>query len=124
MANEVKQMTEQDRLEAIQFFENKLKSESEDNKFYELALEALRKHSVLMNITDKLEELACDEPNTSKAQGLCLATDTIDEMLVNMFIGCENYEEIKQIVNDDWEKGYQHSETLNRIKEVINNNKN
>ena len=47
-------MTEQDRLKAIQFFENKLKSESEDNKFYELALEALRKHSVLMNITDKL----------------------------------------------------------------------
>ena len=31
----------------------------------------------------------------------------------------EKYQKIEQIVMDDWIKGYQHSETLSRIKEVI-----
>ena len=34
------------------------------------------------------------------------------------------YQKIEQIIMDDWDKGYQHSETLNRIKEVIENGNN
>lgn len=30
---------------------------------------------------------------------------------------------IEQIISDDWEKGYQHSETVTRIKEVLNGEK-
>ena len=31
----------------------------------------------------------------------------------------EQLQKIQQIIHDDWDKGYQHSETLNRIKEVL-----
>lgn len=34
------------------------------------------------------------------------------------------YQKIEQIVMDDWIKGYQHSETISRIKEVIEDGNN
>lgn len=37
----------------------------------------------------------------------------------NMRAGEEKLEKIEQILKDDWEKGFQHSETVTRIKEVI-----
>ncbi len=29
------------------------------------------------------------------------------------------YQKIERIIKGDWEKGYQHSETINRIKDVV-----
>lgn len=34
------------------------------------------------------------------------------------------YQKIEQIIMDDWDKGYQHSETIQRIKEVVENGNN
>ena len=31
----------------------------------------------------------------------------------------EKLQQIQKIIQDDWDKGYQHSETINRIKEVL-----
>ena len=31
----------------------------------------------------------------------------------------EKLQQIQKIIQDDWDKGYQHSETVHRIKEVL-----
>ena len=43
----------------------------------------------------------------------------VDDATKKLLEVAKKYQKIEQIIHDDWDKGYQHSETLNRIKEVI-----
>lgn len=66
-----------------------------------------------MTIDDAITWLNTDD---FESKGFADATSkAIDTM--------RKYQKIEQIIMDDWDKGYQHSETLNRIKEVIEDGK-
>ena len=58
------------------------------------------------------EHYEMDDNCQELAKALDLAIDIMNK-----------YQKIKQIIKDDWIKGYQHSETLSRIKEVIEDGK-
>ena len=43
----------------------------------------------------------------------------VDDATNKLLEVAKKYQKIEQIIMDDWDKGFQHSETLRRIREVI-----
>ena len=77
--------------------------------------EIIATHIVSGNFS--LEELYCDdteviEEELKRCKELFDYHSTIADTMLK-------YQKIQKIVQDDWDKGYQHSETLHRIKEAI-----
>ena len=59
-------------------------------------------------LISRKEHYEMDDNCQELAKALDLAIDIMNK-----------YQKIKQIIKDDWIKGYQHSEILSRIKEVV-----
>lgn len=73
-----------------------------------------------MTIEDVKEELVSILTEIEMTGGSMVTSIYKDELKMAIDI-MSKYQKIQRIIYDDWNKGYQHSETLNRIKEVLKN---
>lgn len=73
-----------------------------------------------ISIEDVKEELISILTEIEITGGSMVTSIYKDELKTAIDI-MSKYQKIERIIYDDWDKGYQHSETLNRIKEVLKN---
>ena len=75
-----------------------------------------------IDVDESIKELSKWRKDLNYDNGdYCYGDDTTKYSLDIAINILRKYQKIQQIIHDDWAKGYQHSETLNRIKEVLKN---
>lgn len=73
-----------------------------------------------LNEAKKLFEDIANNPSINETVKTYFIIESLESAIDTM----RKYKKIEQIIMDDWDKGYQHSETIQRIKEVMKNGNN